>query len=77
MTMDRKKGIGLCMCRICPSFVDCKEEIAYCLATSGTSTCIREEKGCLCPACPVLESEGFSHVFYCIRGSETDQLKSR
>jgi hypothetical protein len=77
MTMDRKKGIGLCMCRMCPSFVDCKEEIAYCLATFGTSTCIREEKGCLCPACPVLESEGFSHVFYCIRGSETDQLKSR
>jgi hypothetical protein len=77
MTMDRKKGIGLCMCRICPSFVDCKEEIAFCLMITGKSTCIRQEKGCLCPACPVLEAEGFSHVFYCTRGSETNQLASR
>jgi hypothetical protein len=77
MTMDRKKATGLCMCPRCPSFVDCKEEIAFCLATTGKSTCIRVEKGCLCPACPVLEAEGFSHVFYCTRGSETDQLAPR
>jgi hypothetical protein len=75
--MDRKKATGLCMCPRCPSFVDCKEEIAFCLATTGKSTCIRVEKGCLCPACPVLEAEGFSHVFYCTRGSETDQLAPR
>lgn len=75
--MDKKKAIGLCMCRICPSFIDCKEEIAYCLAGSGKSTCIQEENGCLCPACPVLEEEGFSHVYYCIRGSEADQRTPR
>jgi hypothetical protein len=25
----------------------------------------------------VLETEGFIHVFYCTRGTETDQLASR
>ena len=57
--------------------MDCKEEIAFCLAARGKSTCIREEKGCLCPGCPVLEAEGFSHVFYCIRGTETDHSHPR
>jgi len=75
--MDRTTGIGLCLCRGCPSFVDCTEEIAYCLAKTGTSACIREEQGCLCPGCPVLEEEGFSHVYYCTRGSEPDQLAGR
>lgn len=73
MTMDRKTAAGLCLCRTCPSFADCNEEIAFCLAATGTSACIRKERGCLCPACPVLEREGFSHVYYCIRGTETDQ----
>jgi hypothetical protein len=36
-----------------------------------------EEKGCLCPGCPVLEEEGFSHVYYCTRGTETDQIAAR
>jgi hypothetical protein len=77
MTMDRKTGTGLCICRICPSFVDCKEEVAFCLGSIGKSSCIAEEQGCLCPGCPVLESEGFSHVYYCTRGTETDQLATR
>ncbi len=77
MTMDRKTATGLCFCPTCPSFVDCREEIAFCFAGTGKSTCIRKEQGCLCPACPVLEREGFSHVYYCIRGSETDQRTGR
>lgn len=77
MTMDRMKATGMCMCRLCPSFLDCGEEIAFCLAATGTSRCIKNEQGCLCPGCPVLEAEGFIHVYYCIRGSETDQLASR
>lgn len=71
--MDKNRGIGLCLCKMCPSFVECGEEIAYCLAVSGKSTCIQEEKDCLCPGCPVLDEEGFQHVYYCIRGSETAQ----
>ena len=71
--MDRKVATGLCLCAMCPSYVDCNEEIAFCLAVSGKSTCITEEQGCLCPGCPVLDEEGFSHVYYCTRGSENDQ----
>jgi len=36
--MDRSKGIERCLCRECPSFVDCNEEIAYCLGKTGRST---------------------------------------
>jgi hypothetical protein len=75
--MDRKEEIERCLCLDCPTFVYCKEDIAYCLGNTGKSTCIMEEKGCLCPGCPVLEEEGFSHVYYCTRGTETDQIAAR
>jgi Protein of unknown function (DUF2769) len=75
--MDRKEAIGLCLCGMCPSFVDCKEELAYCLAPTGASKCIKLEQGCLCPGCTVLETEGLQHVYYCIRGSESDQLAAK
>ncbi|CAG0984935.1 hypothetical protein METP1_01975 [Methanosarcinales archaeon] len=63
----------LCRCRICQSYIECKEEIAFCLSTTGTSKCIKEEKGCLCPGCPVQEKMGFKHVYYCIRANVKDQ----
>ncbi|HEX3002556.1 MAG TPA: DUF2769 domain-containing protein [Methanoregula sp.] len=75
--MDRNEGRNICICRMCPSYRDCHEEIAWCLAPSGKSGCITEEQGCLCPGCPVLEKEGFTHVYYCIRGSEADQHAAR
>ena len=75
--MDKKKGIGLCICRMCPSFVDCKEEIAYCLAEQETSGCIKDEQGCLCPGCPVQAEGDFQHAYYCTRGSETRQFHAR
>jgi hypothetical protein len=71
--MDRNEAVRLCLCRICPSFVDCKEEISFCMAVNNKSRCITKEKGCLCPGCPVQDQEGFSHVYYCIRGSEKEQ----
>jgi hypothetical protein len=75
--MDKKKAIGLCICGMCPSFVECKEEIAFCLAEKGTSGCIKGEQGCLCPGCPVQAEKDFSHVYYCTRGSETGQSHVR
>lgn len=75
--MDKKKGIGLCICRMCPSFVDCKEEIAFCLAENNKSGCIKKEQGCLCPGFPVQGEEDFRHVFYCTRGSQTEQSHAR
>jgi hypothetical protein len=72
--MEKKRGIKLCICKMCPSFLECNEEIGFCLAASGKSACITEEKGCLCPGCPVLDEEGFQHAYYCTHGSEPDQL---
>jgi hypothetical protein len=71
--MERIMGIRLCLCRICPTYRDCNEVIAFCLGSTGTSACIQKEQGCLCPGCPVQEQEGFSHVYYCTRGTERDQ----
>ena len=75
--MDKKQGIALCLCGMCPSFVVCKEDIAYCLAGEGTSSCIKVEQGCLCPGCPVQAEEDFRHAYYCTRGSETGQSHAR
>jgi len=71
--MERNEAARLCVCRMCPSFVDCKEEIAYCMEVTTKSGCISKEKGCLCPGCPVQDREGFRHVYYCIRGSAKEQ----
>ena len=75
--MEKKKAITLCMCRMCPSFVDCNEEIAFCMEEPGTSGCIKKEQGCLCPGCPVQGAENFRHVFYCTRGNEAGQSHVR
>ncbi len=75
--MDRTEAAGLCLCRMCPTFIACGEEVAYCLSPTGKSGCIKDEKCCLCPGCTVLEIEGLQHVYYCIRGSESDQLAGR
>lgn len=77
MIVERNEATRRCMCRMCPSFVDCKEEIAFCLAEEGTSSCIRNEQGCLCPGCPVQAEMNFRHVYYCIRGNETGQSHVR
>lgn len=71
--MDIEEAIRLCTCRICSSFKDCGESIAYCLTDTGHSACIQKEMGCLCPGCPVLEEEDFSHVYFCTRGNEALQ----
>ncbi len=74
--MDMKEAVRLCVCRMCPSFVDCKEEIAFCMAVNSTSNCITKENGCLCPGCPVQDREEFQHVYYCTRGCEKEQHKT-
>lgn len=71
--MERSEAVKLCMCRMCPTYINCKEEISFCMAVPSKSTCIKNEAGCLCPGCPVQEQEGFMHVYYCIRGNEQEQ----
>ncbi len=73
MKEKKKMAIEMCVCRNCPSFVDCKEEIAYCFPTIGKSKCIKEEKGCICGGCPVTANLGLKHGYYCTRGSDEEQ----
>ena len=61
-----------CICISCPTFADCGE-MAFCLSKKETCKAIKEEKGCLCPSCPVQEAMGFSHTYYCTRGGEKHQ----
>lgn len=75
--MDKKEAIKQCMCRSCPTYIKCAEEIAFCISTTGKSKCIKEENGCLCPSCPVQDKMGLKHVYYCIRGNEMDQLAKK
>ena len=70
--MSKTENKPKCICPECPSFTDCGAR-AFCFAQVGKSKCIKEEKGCLCMACPVAKEMKFSHVYYCTRGSEEKQ----
>jgi len=70
----KQKTEELCICRQCPSFVNCKEEITFCLMETGKSNCIKKENGCICGGCPIEKKFDFMHGYYCTRGSEKEQL---
>lgn len=59
-----------CVCKMCPSYVNCGEPLAYCLPEVGVSKCIKSEVGCVCPGCPVFEEKKFSKDYYCIPGTK-------
>lgn len=59
-----------CICRMCPSYVNCGEPLAYCLPEWDTSKCITTKAGCVCPGCPVYEEKGFSKAYYCLPGNK-------
>jgi len=73
--MNKKEVLDKCICKKCPSYINCKELVGFCLARTGKSECIKEESGCICPSCPVTEKAGLMHVYYCTRGSKKEQLK--
>jgi len=62
--MDKKLQ-DQCICPMCPSYVNCGEPLAFCLAEK--SKCIRSENGCVCPGCPVYEQMGLNREYYCLR----------
>jgi len=68
ITLDKAKKA--CICKGCPSFFDCKEQLAYCLL--GKSKCISSEVGCICPGCPVEKEIKSSRVYYCTKGSNKE-----
>jgi hypothetical protein len=66
--MDKRDALNLCICKNCPSFVNCKEKMAYCVM--GKSKCIKSKKGCLCPTCKFQQKNEFNGVFYCVEGAK-------
>ena len=69
MTEEQKKEYVFtnCICKKCPSYVECGEKAGYCLV--GNSKCIEEKKGCICPDCPVTKKMNLKWGYYCIQGS--------
>ena len=59
----------------CPTYNTCAKnakELLFC-ATGKSFMCISEEKGCICPNCPVTPEWGLNHKFFCTRGAEKAQ----
>lgn len=73
MEEKKKMVLSMCVCKQCPSFMECGESIGYCLSTIGKSNCIKEEKGCICGDCPVTTQMDLKHDYYCTKGSEKKQ----
>lgn len=70
---DAKKiAVELCTCPQCPSWIECKQK-GFCVI--GNSKCIKDEKGCICGACPVTKKLNLQNGYYCTRGSEKVQSK--
>ena len=67
---EKIEVLKMCICRNCPSFIECGEKEAYCV--QGRSKCIKEEKGCICGGCPVTMKMKLKHGYYCTRGSEKE-----
>jgi hypothetical protein len=57
-----------CICKGCPSYVKCKEKLAFCL--KGKSRCIKEMKGCICGGCPVHSELELKKGYYCFNGKD-------
>ena len=75
MVESKKK---LCVCGGCPTYNDCarkKKELLFC-ALGKSQVCITEERGCICPSCPLTEQMGLKNQFFCTRGSEKDQREA-
>lgn len=74
--MEQKKQmvLSMCICKTCPSWVACDENGGFCFQTIGKSKCITEDKGCICGGCPVTEKMGLKNMYFCIKGSEKEQL---
>jgi hypothetical protein len=66
---------ALCACPNCPTYNNCaqeKGELLYCIE-GRSPTCITEELGCICPACPVWEKMDLKNEYFCTKGTEREQ----
>lgn len=66
------KEICKSFCGECPTYTGTGEtELGFCAI--GKSKIIKEEKGCLCPSCPVTSMMSLRWEYYCTRGSGREQ----
>ncbi len=73
--MEKRKqmALSMCICKSCPTYVEGAEPIAYCNVLIGKNAMITEEKGCICPTCPVFTKMSLTKDYYCTKGSEPEQ----
>lgn len=73
--MEEKKNmiLNMCICRKCPSWIECNEKGGYCFSIIKKSKCITKENGCICSGCPVTANMGLKHIYFCTKGSEKEQ----
>lgn len=82
MEEKRSMVVQMCICKGCPSYEDCsakggQAELGFCFPSIGKSDCIAAEKGCICGGCPVTPKMGLKNIYFCTKGSEMDQEKSK
>jgi|Deesub1362B_J571_1020462.scaffolds.fasta_scaffold00192_5 hypothetical protein len=70
--LESMRDVCKSYCGECPSYTGTGESsLVFC--AMGKSSIITEEKGCLCPSCPVTDMMSLRWKFYCIRGSGKEQ----
>lgn len=80
MEEKKKQMISLCICPGCPSYKICTDlgipkELLFCFESVGRSKCITKGRGCICRGCPVTKQLGLKNMYFCLHGSEKEQLK--
>lgn len=60
------------LCGECPTHIGTGEtELAFCVR--GRSAIIKDEKGCLCPGCPIARKLSLRWDYFCTLGSGREQ----
>ncbi len=72
--METASKICANYCGKCPTYSGTGEtKLLFC--GIGKSEMIEEEKGCMCPPCPVQSEMNLRWQYYCTRGSGREQLE--
>jgi hypothetical protein len=64
-----------CPCGGCPTYNSCAskaKENLFCVV-GKSFMCISDDKGCICPTCPLGKSVGLKYQKFCLKGSEMAQ----
>jgi hypothetical protein len=66
---------SMCPCPGCPTYNACAKnakEMLFCLIGKSFH-CITQDKGCICPSCPLAKDAGITLDRFCLKGSEFEQ----